>query len=1085
MGSFRSTCDCPTGFNGPNCTEVECNNGYLTSGTDYECTCEPDWSGFLCGNCRTDNACKYYLGTSSATCRQNVSIGVGKVVSSCEALDNGLKSALNGDTPVLQIVFQPANAAGNLTGSMQVFKGSSATSPLLPVFSCHFEDCQEYPNYVEECTLLAQEPVTDPTSAYICNTFSCRSECEAKYDFCVDAIKAMLQTAKAPMYFVANSTYINIRQSTLELLAPCGVHLVCNRLATSCIEGDQPQPTTKNKTTAAAFILVENKVNFGDVVAIAVALFCGALSILTFIVSILAYLSVRDFYNLKIISSTTLYNEDLPIQDLGGVHQPLAFLNVGYKINCNHLLQGVAGVVEPGELVAVLGPSGAGKSSTLDILAGRRKRGVVVGEIWAMGSKVKEQTLRQNVGFVDQEYIPMPTLTVTECLMYSSMLRLPNSTSMYVRKKRVEAIMRNLRIMHVSHQRIGNSIKRGISGGELRRLSIAAELVTSPALLYLDEPTSSLDSYNAHVVVECLKSLAVNTRTMIVMTIHQPSSRIYKMFDKIMLLTKGKMVYFGPAEEIAPSHFSSLGVAECPSTVNVADFLMDTLVEAEVNSAKAERTSCIKDTDSTISSMPTEPGKPSKSQPDYTRSEKTNMLNSALTTGICINSYYPTKSGGDINENQSIDGECDQQSTRDDKSLSSITNLSYKLAECSPLRISSDSNTEGPATNELTIQALQIGYAKSSLAMNMSTKATVAIAYMRKAIEKRKAEKRMSRKKRKMEDIGTITYNTQDDTTTNVDITNDEHDNTLASSNDIPEVTDYDVENIENITTKCNIFKEDGAKQNRTDLNQKVVSTRATFWTQTLTLSHRTLANLRRDPHLIIGHWTVGAMTGIVLGLLYYNSGVSVTQNDLNGQIISEVQQQLGALLLLCAFLSFGGLTSLEIFETERVLFLHERANGFYTAGAFYVSKLLFDVVLLRIVPPIITGTIFYFLMKMRNGFIHFLVFVTVLTLCNLTAASLCMLVGLAVRNRALALLLASLLILLSLALTNMFNNGGSVGTWSEWLHYLSFFNYAYEALVINELKDLTFQGVALGTTDIAIEANLLLDELGFDTNKL
>ncbi|KNC72484.1 hypothetical protein SARC_14958, partial [Sphaeroforma arctica JP610] len=73
-----------------------------------------------------------------------------------------------------------------------------------------------------------------------------------------------------------------------------------------------------------------------------------------------------------------------------------------------------------------------------------------------------------------------------------------------------------------------NSVHRGISGGELRRLSIAAELVTGPALLYLDEPTSSLDSYNAHVVIDCLKSLVMQKKTMVILTIHQPSSRLFQ-----------------------------------------------------------------------------------------------------------------------------------------------------------------------------------------------------------------------------------------------------------------------------------------------------------------------------------------------------------------------------------------------------------------------------------------------------------------------------------------------------------------------------------------------------------------------------
>lgn len=113
---------------------------------------------------------------------------------------------------------------------------------------------------------------------------------------------------------------------------------------------------------------------------------------------------------------------------------------------------------------------------------------------------------------------------------------------------------------------------RGISGGEKRRVSIACELVTSPSIIFLDEPTSGLDAYNAYNVVECLVSLARTYKRTVIFTIHQPRSNIYALFDKLVLLAKGKMIYSGPAQQAALDHFASIGFT-CPLGFNMADYL--------------------------------------------------------------------------------------------------------------------------------------------------------------------------------------------------------------------------------------------------------------------------------------------------------------------------------------------------------------------------------------------------------------------------------------------------------------------------------------------------------------------------------
>ena len=173
---------------------------------------------------------------------------------------------------------------------------------------------------------------------------------------------------------------------------------------------------------------------------------------------------------------------------------------------------------------------------------------------------------------MDQEDTMMDTLTVYETIMYSALLRLPRTMQLAAKKRRVHETMTELGIISIANKKIGSSGKRGLSGGEKRRVSIACELVTSPSILFLDEPTSGLDSYNAYNVIECLIGLARDYHRSVIFTIHQPRSNIYALFDHLVLLTKGRLVYSGPAQQPCIDHFYRLGY-ECPLGFNIADYL--------------------------------------------------------------------------------------------------------------------------------------------------------------------------------------------------------------------------------------------------------------------------------------------------------------------------------------------------------------------------------------------------------------------------------------------------------------------------------------------------------------------------------
>lgn len=235
------------------------------------------------------------------------------------------------------------------------------------------------------------------------------------------------------------------------------------------------------------------------------------------------------------------------------------------------ILTNITGTVSPGEILAVLGPSGSGKSTLLNALAGRLHGQNLTGSILANGRKLTKPVLKRT-GFVTQDDVLYPHLTVKETLIFCSLLRLPSTLSKPEKIAIATSIITELGLDKCENTLIGNSFIRGVSGGERKRVSIAHEMLINPSLLVLDEPTSGLDSTAAHRLLSTLKSLAAKGKT-VVTSVHQPSSRVYQMFDKVLVLSEGRSIYFGKANE-SMNYFESIGFS--PSfPMNPADFLLD------------------------------------------------------------------------------------------------------------------------------------------------------------------------------------------------------------------------------------------------------------------------------------------------------------------------------------------------------------------------------------------------------------------------------------------------------------------------------------------------------------------------------
>ncbi|XP_051773965.1 ATP-binding cassette sub-family G member 8 isoform X2 [Ctenopharyngodon idella] len=229
--------------------------------------------------------------------------------------------------------------------------------------------------------------------------------------------------------------------------------------------------------------------------------------------------------------------------------------------------------VHSGQMLAVIGSSGCGKTSLLDIITCRDEGGSVIsGEILINGKPSTRSLVKKSIAHVRQDDRLLPHLTVRETLAFVAKLRLPAHFTQEQRDQRVDEVIAELRLRQCAHTRVGNEYVRGVSGGERRRVSIAVQLLWNPGILILDEPTSGLDSFTAHNLVITLYRLARGNR-LVLLSVHQPRSDIFQLFDLVVLLSSGSAVYCGQAKDMV-SYFTALGYP-CPRYCNPSDYYVD------------------------------------------------------------------------------------------------------------------------------------------------------------------------------------------------------------------------------------------------------------------------------------------------------------------------------------------------------------------------------------------------------------------------------------------------------------------------------------------------------------------------------
>ncbi|XP_062257108.1 ATP-binding cassette sub-family G member 8 isoform X2 [Platichthys flesus] len=241
--------------------------------------------------------------------------------------------------------------------------------------------------------------------------------------------------------------------------------------------------------------------------------------------------------------------------------------------------------VRSGQMLAIIGSSGCGKTSLLDIITCRDEGSTTMsGQILINGKPNTPQLVKKSIAHVRQDDRLLPHLTVRETLAFVAKLRLPTHYTQAQRDQRVDDVIAELRLRQCAHTRVGNDYVRGVSGGERRRVSIAVQLLWNPGILILDEPTSGLDSFTAHNLVITLSRLARGNR-LVLLSVHQPRSDIFQLFDLVVLLSSGSAAYCGAARDMVP-YFTALGYP-CPRYCNPSDFYVD-LISIDRRSAERE-----------------------------------------------------------------------------------------------------------------------------------------------------------------------------------------------------------------------------------------------------------------------------------------------------------------------------------------------------------------------------------------------------------------------------------------------------------------------------------------------------------------
>lgn len=293
---------------------------------------------------------------------------------------------------------------------------------------------------------------------------------------------------------------------------------------------------------------------------------------------------------IKTPDGSALYYSDL-VAEFNEEYQATK-LSFSAKVEEYKFSNGVVGIRDvkisegPGKLIGIMGASGAGKTTLLNILAGLEKPSKGQIKINGFNIHTEKRKVEGVIGYVAQDDLLIEELTVYQNLYYNAKLCFANLSETEI-DFRVMKVLEDLGLDQRKDLKVGSVLDKKTSGGQRKRLNIALELVRQPAILFLDEPTSGLSSRDSENVIDLLKELSLKGK-LIFVVIHQPSSDIYKMFDKMLIMdTGGYPAYYGnPVEAVTyfkkATHQVDSNRGQCEVCGNVNPEQIFNIIEAKV-----------------------------------------------------------------------------------------------------------------------------------------------------------------------------------------------------------------------------------------------------------------------------------------------------------------------------------------------------------------------------------------------------------------------------------------------------------------------------------------------------------------------
>ena len=626
------------------------------------------------------------------------------------------------------------------------------------------------------------------------------------------------------------------------------------------------------------------------------------------------------------------------------------------------VLKDCSGKAIAGELVGVLGPSGCGKTTLLGALAGSAidlgTTSTLTGTVLIDGKPRRGH----DVAYVPQSDNLIPTLTVQECVRYSALLRLPRDTPPGEINARIESVLGELGLRHVSDSKVGGCGRiRGISGGERRRVTIAMELVTDPSIIVLDEPTSGLDSFTAQNLLRSLRFVASGGRVVIA-SLHQPSQDMFYALDRVILMGHGRMLFAGRPEE-AQGSLAAAGMP-CPAGTAIAEHLLkvasspsDVMMVLQSQKLKLDSTA--------DSNSPNE------------------MTDLEVRTPSTV-----------LNEtNVVVEGDDDMET--------------YKL---SLLQHESTINDESQARDVLP-QKLEAGDSV-------------------------------------LDDHQHVGYTVEADT---------------IQRKESAQVTQLLSE------------RSTGA-----EFSFAQATPTPGFARQLVVMFWRTGTDIMRNPTLLLLHVSVATVVGVLIGAIFFQ-----LDDDSIG-----VQNRMGGTFFALAFLAFTSLTTVDLLMNERAVAVREVRSGFYSPSAYLLAKLALDGMLLRVIPAILFWIPFYYMAGFQTSAPHAATYAFTLQAFNCAIGALSIAVTVASSTAGQSSFIMNFVLLFSLAFTGFLVNVNSIPSVLRWIHYLSAFYYAFEAMMTTELNGQLFTVLYQAGPDAPvleipdITGETFLSSLGFDTSR-